>query len=82
LMEQHRCPSRDVNKMAHKKFLNNFERLQRDFEAQGPTTSLLLDMRRLVGDWLASHICSVDKNLGQCPSIANGSRMPALQGRS
>jgi len=34
-MEQHRCPARDVNKMAHAKFLKTFAKLAADFEAKG-----------------------------------------------
>jgi hemerythrin-like metal-binding protein len=71
LMDQHRCPSKAANLGAHRKFLQNFEAMQQRFETDGATTSLLLDMRSLVGDWLATHICNVDTKLRQCPSAQN-----------
>jgi methyl-accepting chemotaxis protein len=66
VMEQHRCPSRDANRAAHRKFLKTFEKLAADFEAKGESTSILLDLRRLVAEWLVNHICSVDTKLRGC----------------
>ena len=68
LMDRHQCPSKAANLIAHQKFLKNFEAMRTRFETDGATTSLLLDMRALVGDWLATHICNVDTKLRQCPS--------------
>ena len=69
-----------ANRMAHAKFLENFGNLKQEFEAHGPTTSMLLDLRNLVGDWLTTHICSIDTKLRQCPSAQSGRRTPALVG--
>ena len=79
LMDQHRCPSKGANKAAHMRFLQTFGELNQNFEAHGPTTSMLLDLRTLVGDWLKTHICSVDTKLRQCPSALSG-RLATLQG--
>jgi hemerythrin-like metal-binding protein len=81
LMDQHRCPSKGVNKAAHIKFLKTFDELNTNFEAHGPTTSMLLDLRTLVGDWLTTHICSVDTKLRQCPSDRSGGPSPVLNAR-
>jgi hemerythrin-like metal-binding protein len=81
LMEQHRCPSRNANRTAHRKFLENFAHLNQQFEAHGPTTSLLLDLRSLVGDWLTTHICSVDTKLRQCPSARSSAGTRELAAR-
>ena len=70
LMAEHRCPSMGANKAAHAQFLQKFGKLNADFEAHGPTTGMLLDLRSLVGDWLARHICTVDTKLLQCHGIS------------
>jgi hemerythrin len=66
LMEHHQCPVRAKNKMAHDTFLKNFQKIATDFETKGESTAVLLDLRRLVGEWLANHICSIDTNLRAC----------------
>lgn len=66
LMDQHRCPSRDRNLAAHQRFLENFTRLRAKFDAEGPTVGMLVDLRKLVGDWLNNHICSIDTQMRGC----------------
>jgi len=66
LMEQKSCPTKEKNKVAHAKFLSNFTELVAKFEAQGPTTPVLLELRNLVGGWLTNHICSIDTKLRGC----------------
>jgi hemerythrin len=80
-MDQHRCPSKAANKAAHLRFLQQFGELNQNFETHGPTTSMVLDLRRLVGDWLTTHICSVDTKLRQCPSAQSvrGTTTPVRQ---
>ena len=71
VMEQHQCTARAKNKMAHHQFLNTFTKLAADFEAKGANTSVLLDLRKLVADWLVSHICGVDTNLRGCTNACS-----------
>jgi hemerythrin len=66
VMEQHRCPARVRNKTAHEEFLKVFRRLLATFEAKGPTTTVLIELKQLVGDWLRNHICSIDTSLRKC----------------
>jgi hemerythrin-like metal-binding protein len=73
VMEQHRCPAKERNKMAHEKFLKTFQKLVATFEAKGPSTAVLLDLKQLVADWLKNHICSVDTGLRNCASESPGS---------
>jgi hemerythrin-like metal-binding protein len=63
LMEKHRSPSRGENKAAHAQFLKSYAGLMRDFERSGPTTTLLLQLKGMVAEWLADHICKVDTRL-------------------
>lgn len=66
LMDRHRCPSAARNKAAHQKFPHDFTALATTFEEGKVSTKLLLDLRRLVGDWLKGHICQVDTGLRSC----------------
>jgi methyl-accepting chemotaxis protein len=68
VMDLHQCPAKDRNRMAHQQFLTQFQKLVATFEAKGPSTSLLLDLKQLVADWLTNHICFVDTNLRKCAS--------------
>ncbi|HWA26923.1 MAG TPA: bacteriohemerythrin [Lacunisphaera sp.] len=72
LMARHRCPSAAKNKAAHQKFLQDFGRLAATFEEGKPSAKLLLDLRRLVGDWLKGHICQIDTGLRRCPGAQRG----------
>ena len=74
LMEEHRCPAKQKNQMAHQKFLKDFQKLVAAFESRGETTSILLDLRRLVADWLVNHICSVDTKLRGCSKACSTQR--------
>ena len=73
VMEQHHCPAKERNKMAHQKFLKSFQKLVSAFEAKGPSTAVLIDLKQLVADWLKNHICSVDTGLRNCASSRAGS---------
>jgi hemerythrin len=80
-MDEHNCPTKEKNRAAHRKFLEQFNHLSAMFEEQGPTTTILVEMRQLIGKWLSNHICSVDKHLRQCnqtclrkPALATNSR--------
>jgi methyl-accepting chemotaxis protein len=70
LMEQHQCPAKAKNKIAHQRFLKTFAKLAADFEAKGASTTVLLDLRQLVADWLVNHICAVDTKLRGAPAPA------------
>ncbi|MFO1477546.1 MAG: bacteriohemerythrin [Verrucomicrobiota bacterium] len=66
IMEKTGCPVRAKNKLAHEAFLRNFQKLATEFETKGESTAVLLDLRKMVGDWLTNHICSVDTKLRLC----------------
>ncbi len=63
LMEKHRSPSRGENKAAHAQFLKAYAGLMKEFERTGPTTSLLLQLKGMVAEWLTDHICKIDTRL-------------------
>lgn len=63
LMAQHRSPSRGENKAAHTQFLKAYAGLMEEFERTGPTTTLLLQLKGMVAEWLTDHICKIDTRL-------------------
>jgi methyl-accepting chemotaxis protein len=66
LMDQHRCPSKAANIAAHRKFLKDFTAIAAEFNAGNTSTTVLLELRKLVGDWLTNHICKIDTKLRTC----------------
>jgi methyl-accepting chemotaxis protein len=66
VMEQHRCPVAGKNKSAHQKFLQDYEKLMVDARTYGASSRLALQLKKMLANWLAAHICSVDRNLRDC----------------
>ena len=66
IMEQHRCPAAGKNLAAHAKFLRDYEKLVADAQAGGASSRLALQLKQMLADWLASHICRVDTQLREC----------------
>ncbi len=65
VMQQHRCPMRGQNKAAHAQFLKDYERLAELVEKEGASTTLVLQLKDMLGHWLTNHICKVDTGLRQ-----------------
>jgi hemerythrin-like metal-binding protein len=66
VMEEHRCPARGQNKAAHAKFLKDYEQVVATVKASGASTKVALLLKRMLGDWLTSHICRIDTSLRNC----------------
>jgi len=66
IMEQHQCPVRGKNKAAHIKFLQDFESLVAIVKRDGASTTAVIQLKEMLGNWLKNHICSVDTNLRNC----------------
>lgn len=58
-MARQNCPSKAANKAAHEKFLRDFTDLMAAFESDQNRMAIVLDLGRLVGDWLRNHICTI-----------------------
>jgi methyl-accepting chemotaxis protein len=65
-MDQHHCPAAGKNKAAHVKFLGDYQNLMAQAQAGGATSRLALQLKQMLADWLASHICKIDTNLRGC----------------
>jgi hemerythrin len=66
IMQQHQCPVRGKNKAAHTKFLKDFESLVEIVQRDGASTTAVIQLKEMLGNWLKNHICSVDTNLRGC----------------
>jgi hemerythrin len=71
IMEQHACSVRQENKAAHKKFIETFLTLKKQFEEEGPSSALAIKMQFELGMWLVKHIGRCDKKLGECQASNN-----------
>ena len=74
LMQSHQCPARGKNKAAHAQFLRDYEKLVELIQRDGATTTLVLQVKELLGNWLKNHICSVDTQLRACAGNGCSSR--------
>ena len=80
-MQSHHCPARGQNKAAHNRFLGDYEKLVEIVKRDGPSTTAVLQIKELLGNWLKNHICSVDTNLRKCAGNgSNGCRKTAIPG--
>ena len=66
IMQTHQCPARGQNKAAHIQFLNDYQKLVETVKRDGPSTTAVLQIKELLGNWLRKHICTVDTKLRDC----------------
>ena len=77
VMQSHRCPARGQNKAAHVKFLGDFGKLVEIVKRDGPSTTAVIQIKELLGNWLQNHICGVDSKLRGCAGHAPRNGGPA-----
>jgi hemerythrin len=82
LMQSHQCPARGKNKAAHVQFLRDYEKLVELIKRDGATTTLVLQVKELLGNWLKNHICSVDTQLRACATNGCPSRKSPVGARA
>ncbi len=61
LMRKHSYTDYLQHQMQHKQFTNDVLRLKQDFESQGATSDLVIQMQKKVCNWLRIHISTEDK---------------------
>lgn len=71
LMQEHRCPMRGQNKVAHAQFLQDYAKLAEIVQRDGATTTLVIQLKDMLGNWLKNHICKVDTGLRRCVHPTN-----------
>jgi hemerythrin len=63
VMAERGCPAAAANKEAHARFVEDFERLQAQFDAEGPTLKVTMEVQKRVVNWLTHHIRGCDRQL-------------------
>ena len=58
-------PNYPAHKAIHTAFISSFTEIKKNFDENGSTSTCVLQVNRQVNDWLKSHICNVDKELGK-----------------
>jgi methyl-accepting chemotaxis protein len=66
IMEHRRCPAHQINQAAHRRFLEQFSRLQQEYERKGASLAVLNQLREMTETWLVNHILKVDTQLRKC----------------
>jgi hemerythrin-like metal-binding protein len=66
VMDQHQCPVRGKNKAAHAQFLSDYGSLVELVKRDGASTTVVIQLKEMLGNWLNNHICKVDANLRGC----------------
>ena len=65
-MAQYQCPVASSNMLAHKKFVAKVADLRKEYEADGATAYLVLDVQNELLNWFTAHIKGTDTQLGPC----------------
>jgi hemerythrin len=60
IMEEHKCPQRMENRLAHAKFLSDYRRLQHEFSDDCDPDEVAVRIKVMTGRWLTAHICRID----------------------
>lgn len=64
LMVKHVYPDMKTHKAQHAAFIQDFKALKSEFDAQGASSHITMQVQRRVCDWLIGHIGKTDKALG------------------
>jgi hemerythrin len=67
IMEERKCPLRRENRLAHARFLREYEELVSMYSVDDDTDLLVTEIEHMAGRWLSTHICRVDVALRDCP---------------
>lgn len=65
LMAKHNYPGLDEQKKEHAQLIKDLGELKKEFEAVGPSLTLLMQIQRKAVDWLTNHISKSDKKIGE-----------------
>jgi hemerythrin-like metal-binding protein len=79
VMQEHQCPARCQNKAAHAQFLRDYGSLVETVKRGGATTTAVIQVKELLGNWLKNHICGTDTKLRNCAGSACPSRKSSVR---
>ena len=69
VMEEHKCPVRGKNKAAHAQFLGDYQSLVELVKRDGASTTVVIQLKEMLANWLKNHICNVDAQLRGCAQV-------------
>jgi len=64
LMREQAYPQLAEHEAEHRRFIEDFKALQREYTRDGPTALILVKMNGRIAQWLVEHIARTDKALG------------------
>ena len=67
-MESIKYPELEAQKKAHDHFVEELERLRKDFTESGGNLVLIVKANKMIIEWLTRHISSMDKKIGEYAS--------------
>ncbi|WKT84356.1 MULTISPECIES: hemerythrin family protein [unclassified Thermosynechococcus] len=63
--EKYQCPLAEVNRCAHKQFIEMIEELQQQYRNSQADAAIATQIHGKLADWLVNHIMKIDKQIGQ-----------------
>lgn len=64
-MESIKYPDLEAQKKAHANFMEELERLRKDYTESGGSLVLMVKANKMIVDWLVKHISIMDKKIGE-----------------
>jgi hemerythrin len=65
LQRKNKYPEYESHKKMHQLFIGEFEKLKKEFEANGHSLKFIMDLNNSLINWLVKHIKSADVELGK-----------------
>ncbi len=65
-MNRLRCPAAEANKAAHDALRGEIAKIKSRIASEGIQSLDVVQLEKILGDWLRTHICSVDVRLREC----------------
>jgi len=63
-MKKYQYPEYEGHKAQHTGLINDLQKMKEQFEKEGPSSMMAIDIQKELGDWLMIHIAKIDKELG------------------
>lgn len=64
------CPVAAQNISAHRQFVATFGQIEKEYQANGASSTITIRVQRELADWLGRHIKGTDTNLRSCVKAA------------
>jgi len=65
LQRKNKYPEYESHKKLHQSFIDEFEKLKKEFEANGHSLKFTMDLNNSLINWIVKHIKSADVELGK-----------------